>query len=703
MKRLFTLVLGLVVSVAGFSQQRNCATMQNLERLKALYPEIEQHMAEIEYQTEEFQNSGSRDINAVYSIPVVVHVLYNTTSQNISDAQIKSQIDVLNEDFRRLNADKVNTPSAHATVAADAEISFCLATVDPNGNPTTGITRTQTSVTSFTSNDAMKYSSSGGKDAWNTSKYLNLWVCNLGGGLLGYAQFPGGPAATDGVVINYQYFGRGYSTVAPYNKGRTGTHEVGHWLNLRHIWGDASCGNDYVSDTPTQQTSNYGCPSYPHVTCSNGTAGDQFMNYMDYVDDGCMNMFSLGQKTRMRALFASTGSRYSLLSSAGCGSAPTTSCGTPANLSAGSLTTSSATLSWAAVTGASSYNLRYRKVATTTWSTTTSASTSKSISALTAGTTYEFQVQAVCSGTSGAYSASKQFSTTNSSTTTTTTLSIGTGTSTFQAPFGTYYMDEKSQFIITKTELVNAGWTSTKNQLKSLAFNVATNAGQVMNGFSIKIRHTTSSTFSSGFYSATNMVTVYSANVTPVTGWNTFNFTTPFTYNGVDHLLIEICWDNSSYTSDTKVYASSLSGYQTIYKQSDVTSGGVCATTTGTLSYLRPNVRIICAPSSITAARTIGENETEATLISSLNLYPNPAKDVLYLDLSLAQDANNVSIEMFSMMGQKVFSREFTSVTTGDHNLKFDLNNEYALPSGLYIINITVDGKSDTRKVIIAD
>ncbi|RYF77048.1 MAG: zinc metalloprotease, partial [Cytophagaceae bacterium] len=138
---------------------------------------------------------------------------------------------------------------------------------------------------------------------------LNIWICNIGGGILGYAQFPGGSAATDGVVIGPQYFGNTGYVAAPYDKGRTATHEIGHWLNLRHIWGDASCGNDLVADTPTQQTANYGCPSFPHVTCGNGANGDMYMNYMDYTNDPCMYMFTNGQTTRSRALFASDGVR----------------------------------------------------------------------------------------------------------------------------------------------------------------------------------------------------------------------------------------------------------------------------------------------------------------------------------------------------------------------------------------------------------
>jgi hypothetical protein len=161
----------------------------------------------------------------------------------------------------------------------------------------------------------VKSAKRGGKDPWNPGKYLNMWVCNLGNGLLGYAQFPGGPVSTDGVVVLYSAFGDTGTLIANYNKGRTATHEVGHYLNLRHIWGDATCGNDLVNDTPTQQTSNGGCPTFPKITC--GNQGDMSMNYMDYTYDRCMYMFTIGQSARMDATFAQGGPRYSLVSSTG--------------------------------------------------------------------------------------------------------------------------------------------------------------------------------------------------------------------------------------------------------------------------------------------------------------------------------------------------------------------------------------------------
>jgi hypothetical protein len=236
------------------------------------------------------------------TIPVVVHVVYNTAAENISAGQIQSQISVLNRDYRATNPDRKNVPAPWKGLVADARVTFKLATVDPKGKATTGITRTKTAQKSFSAHDEVKASATGGHDAWPTDKYLNIWVCTLGDGLLGYAQFPGGPAKTDGVVILNTAFGTTGTAATPFNGGRSSTHEIGHWLNLRHIWGDTTdcSGTDYCDDTPNAGGPNYGKPKYPHVTCSNGPNGDMFMNYMDYVDDDTMNMFTTQQVARMQ-------------------------------------------------------------------------------------------------------------------------------------------------------------------------------------------------------------------------------------------------------------------------------------------------------------------------------------------------------------------------------------------------------------------
>jgi hypothetical protein len=289
--------------------RRMCGSMEAHMRLLESVPDMRKQRAKIHAETSRMLQAGTasrRVKKAALTIPVVVHVVYRSAAENISDAQIASQIDALNRDYSASNVDKTNAPAVWTGLIQDTQIRFALATKDPKGKPTNGITRTKTKATSFSTHDKMKHASMGGADAWPSSKYLNLWVCTLGGGLLGYAQFPGGSADTDGVAILNIAFGTTGTAKAPYNLGRTAVHEIGHWLNLNHIWGDTSdcSGTDHVADTPNAQFPNYGAPSFPHITCSNGPNGDMFMNYMDYVDDRVMVMFTHGQVARMQATLA---------------------------------------------------------------------------------------------------------------------------------------------------------------------------------------------------------------------------------------------------------------------------------------------------------------------------------------------------------------------------------------------------------------
>ncbi|MEZ5173179.1 MAG: GEVED domain-containing protein [Bacteroidia bacterium] len=327
MKKIYLSLALVLTGITASMGQRVCGTMEHLQEMGIQNPEILQRQQMIEQHTE--QAIANETYNrSVVTIPVVVHVVYRNTTQNVSDAQVQSQIDVLNADFRRLNSDAGQVPSAFSGVAADAEINFCLASQTPAGAAFNGINRVSTTrTTSFGTNDAVKSASTGGVAGWDPNKYLNIWVCDIGGGILGYATFPGtASSTTDGVVIDYRYFGTVGTATAPFDKGRTATHEVGHWLNLRHIWGDATCGSDLVNDTPTHNTSNFGCPTYPHYSTCSGTPVEMTMNYMDYTDDACMYMFSEGQKTRMQALFGSGGARVALLTSPACGGAPAPTC-----------------------------------------------------------------------------------------------------------------------------------------------------------------------------------------------------------------------------------------------------------------------------------------------------------------------------------------------------------------------------------------
>ena len=284
----------LSISFDAFSQLR-CGTVERWNYEIGNNPNLEEKRYKIEREIKQWKRSSTSNS---YNIPVVFHVIYQNQDENISAEQIQSQLEVLNQDFNRTNGDANQTPSEFQNIAADCDINFCLAQRTPNNDTTLGITYTQTDITSFSLYDnRIFHDSLGGKTIWDPNSYLNIYICDLTNAL-GFASFPGGNANKDAVVINYSNVGT-IDVSPPFNKGRTATHELGHWLNLLHIWGDGNCGNDQVEDTPIQNTENYGCPSHPSPSCSNN--GDMFQNFMDYSDDACMNLFTNGQKDRMHA------------------------------------------------------------------------------------------------------------------------------------------------------------------------------------------------------------------------------------------------------------------------------------------------------------------------------------------------------------------------------------------------------------------
>lgn len=251
------------------------------------------------------ENIENRDVQE-YRIPVVVHIVMPNPNE-ISDAQILTQIDVLNEDYNGVNPDAVNIPPVFQNLFSNTRFTFYLANVGPDCN---GITRTITTVNRFFDSDNfIKRTSSGGRDPIEPEHILNIWVGNIwhhfstgDASILGYGQHPGGNLQTDGVAIHPEAFGTNGTALPPYDLGRTATHEIGHYFNLFHIWGDdggACTGDDQVGDTPNQGDHNFGCPNFPNVSCSNGPNGDMFMNYMDYCDDDCLLMFTNGQSDRM--------------------------------------------------------------------------------------------------------------------------------------------------------------------------------------------------------------------------------------------------------------------------------------------------------------------------------------------------------------------------------------------------------------------
>ncbi|HEY0092634.1 MAG TPA: M43 family zinc metalloprotease [Flavobacterium sp.] len=320
-------ILLSMVLICGLSTfaQRTCATDAKTAA-KMADPQFAAHHQEVmDYIKNPNLQNRFNDASApsvVVTIPVVFHVLYKTFGQNISDAQIDSQLAILNQDFRKLNTDYNTTPAVFQNVGADTEIVFCKAAQTPAGVASNGVTRKQVPST-FVFED--QYYLAAGEPAWDPTKYLNIWIGRFSDpNLLGFAYYPSNAGqADDGLCIGDQYFGNVGTATAPFNLGRTGTHEIGHYFGLPHMWGNGGCGSvatgaDGIADTPNTTGPYFGCPSFPTNTnaCTSSANGSMFMNYMDYVDDACMVMFTNGQKTVMQNAIA--GPRASLLTSNGC-------------------------------------------------------------------------------------------------------------------------------------------------------------------------------------------------------------------------------------------------------------------------------------------------------------------------------------------------------------------------------------------------
>lgn len=735
-KRLLLVCLTVLGSVGiSFAQNhRNCGTMHYLEQQKAQDPGLELRMEQIENQTRELISQGNEKTSMVVTIPVVFHVLYNTASLNISDARILAQLDVLNKDFARLNADANNTPAIFQSVAANTNIQFCMAQRDPSGNPTNGIVRRSTTVSSFSSNNAMKFTAQGGSDAWNTTQYLNIWVCNLGGGLLGYAQFPGGAANTDGVVVLTGSVGgpSAPGTATSYNLGRTATHEVGHWLNLRHIWGDATCGSDLVSDTPTHNTSNGGCPTYPHYSTCTGTPIEMTMNYMDYTYDNCMNMFTAGQASRMNA--AITSSRPGLLTSLGCVPPNQASCGTPSGLSATNVTSSSATLNWSAVTGATSYNVQYRPLGITgNWTATTSTGTSVGISGLTASASYEFQVQANCNGTLSSFSASGNFTTSGTGTTcgTTSGLSASNITSS-SATLNWAAVSGATGYNVQYRSLgtVSLPWntttaTGTSVNISSLTastsyeFQVQANCGGTLGSFSASGNFTTLSAtgcndpFESNNTASTAKILTTSqlnTNLTATIGSSTdidwYRFTT---VSGATRVKINLTTLPFDY--DVDLYSSNASTLLGSGTQGGTTSEQIIRNATKTATYF---IRVYgyqgafstssCYTLRISTSGTnwrVGDEgqalDVEAVDASTVSISPNPTSGNTAFEF-VSDKNGEAQVMITDMLGRMIYQNSAYKVTEGPNMIEQDLSNS---SKGMHFIIVEMNGERKTGRFIV--
>ncbi|MEQ8323388.1 MAG: M43 family zinc metalloprotease [Vicingaceae bacterium] len=313
---LFALFVGCVQFIeAQVHDQLSCGSDLRDAYFKNSDADYAERRAEIE--AHYAKNETSQKASGIIQIPVVVHVIYRLPEQNISEAQISSQINVINKDYSASNWDTAMIPKIWKPLIADFEMEFVLANRDPDGNPHSGITRTMTTTVDFgvLNGDNHCLASAGGHEIWDRNRYLNVWVCEIAGSYYGFATYPGAPSYCDGIVIDWESFGTNGTASTPTNKGRTLTHEIGHWFDIPHLWGNTSCGDDGISDTPKQEGGNFGCESYPHVTCNNGPHGDMFMNFMDWSDDDCLLFFTKGQKSRAHTALSSQ--RNSLFNSDG--------------------------------------------------------------------------------------------------------------------------------------------------------------------------------------------------------------------------------------------------------------------------------------------------------------------------------------------------------------------------------------------------
>ncbi len=738
MKSFLSWVLFTLLFISNLAaQERNCGTMDVLDRQVKENPFILKNMEEIERQTQEYlrQHPNGPGNRVVVTIPVVVHVVWNSAvpAQNISDAQIQSQIDVLNMDYSagniELNSTNFDTPTyplgLFNGVVANAEVQFCLAQQDPNGNPTNGITRKSSTVASWGTNDNVKKTAMGGVDPWNAANYLNIWVCNIGGGILGYAQFPGGPAATDGVVCDYRYFGNTGTATAPYHKGRTATHEVGHWLNLRHIWGDATCGSDLVSDTPVHNTSNGGCPVYPHLSTCTGTPIEMTMNYMDYTYDACMYMFSNGQKARLQAVLNSGGARAGLMSSPGCLPPNPNQCNAPAGLATSNITTNSATSSWTAASGAVSYTFEYKLNSAATWTVQNVTGTSFDLTGLSSGATYNTRVMTNCSAGSSAYSPVVDFTTTSTAVCNaptglaTSAITQTTATSTWAAVSGavSYVYEIKANSATTWTTTTVTGTTVNVTGLTaSTLYNtrVKTNCSNGSSGYSSTVNFTTTAACNDSYESnntasaAKNVSvgTALSAKIGTATDVDWFKF------------------NNSNSKKNIKVNLSNLpADYDIVLYRGTSTQVGISENDgtlpeqiiyNNTLSSTTHYVKIYgfngafnnnsCYSLLVQTSGTVFRLDTDVIdleaqpVADEFLVFPNPANDQVTLVVPFGKHAEGV-VTVYDITG-KVMS---VQKVNGDRNLKTFNMDVSGFNAGLYMINFTTGDKSYTEKLAISD
>lgn len=689
-----------VVAQQSHTHTEKCLAHVMYEEMLANDPGFAANQSQLEQETEQYVNQyissrnngdSQKGASVLRVIPVVFHVIHEGGTENISRAQILNQIETLNNDFRRLNADTVDTPIPFKPLGGDAEIEFRLATLDPNGNCTDGVVRVYSTLTNEARNNvkALSY--------WPSNKYLNFWIVKTientsgsSGTILGFAQFPGGLASTDGVVMRSDVTGSiGTAANAGWsNAGRTAPHEVGHWLNLRHIWGDATCGSDFVTDTPTHQDANAGCPTFPNVStqCNNGPNGDMFTNYMDYTNGTCQNIFTIGQAARMNAALSSaTSGRNNLWSTAnliatGTTGAPGAICtpiaeftnnvkyiceGTTINFTDGSWNGTPDTWQWDFPGGTPS----------------SSNDTNPSIQYNTAGT-YDITLTVSNSSGSDTYTIPGA-------------VVVSAAVGQYSIPYSEGF--ENTTFPGTEWIVENGGgntWTQT-----TLAAHTGGTNSVYINNFTGNTTNT-SDVFITPTYNLSN---VTQANLT---------------------FWLAFAARSTSSTDQLRVFASTTCGQLWNIRYNKVgttlsTAGIITSNFIPNASQWRqetvniasssynnkPNVRFKfdylqgngnnIFIDDLNIDGTVGFDEVfEQSL--DFSVYPNPVISKASIEFTLTE-RNNVKIDVVDVMGRIVNEISETTLDAGDY--QFELPAELA--SGLYSVRLNVNGFITSRKVII--
>ena len=705
----------IFVFANNINAQRTCGAHDHmLEQLEA-NPKMKSNQENLEKFTKSYvRNFSALKTSQTRTIPVYVHIIYKTSQENISDAQVESQITVLNKDYGGTNPDLSNVPSFFSSVTSQGTgIQFELVS----------ISRKYVNKTSWGTDDAMKKSSQGGVDPITPNTHMNMWICNIGGGILGYAQFPGGSASTDGVVFSPQYCGSkdyndgSFYLSSPFDEGRTCTHEVGHYLNLRHIWGDGDCSaSDYVGDTPSAEAANYSCPSHPKVSCS---SNDMFMNYMDYVDDACMVMFSEGQEARMWACLNSSRSDLGTSGTTADTEAPST----PSNLASSSITGTSVNLTWNASTDntdVTAYNIYEggSLLAST-------SSTSYTITGLSASTSYSFYVKAKdeagnisnasntinvttdAGSTTNCYASNVTLSLTFDNYPAETSWSLKNGAGTTVASGSDYGTSHKNTTISEVFDITEGDYTFTIND--SYGDGICCSYGngsytltdndntQIATGGAIGSSETTNFCISGTTITEPTAHCSEATNISAsASQWKYYTIDVPA---GATNLKIDISGGTGDADLHTRFGSQpTTSSYDCRpYKTGNTETCNVDAPQTGTYHI---GIRAYSAFSGVKLnicydAVARFSAKSSGLLYSSskfdegnFNIYPNPTSDVLYLNLHYGVVK---TAEIYDISGSaiKTINLEETK----------EINVENLAP-GIYMIKFNIDGKINSQRFI---